>query len=67
MKKEYIFRGYLRQPVEIYVIASDDDEAWDLAQEYADAKEWRETDNVRFVMDDDYECLGAYYVEQNHE
>ena len=63
--KKYIFTGYVKQPFEIVVIASDDEEAWQTAQDYMEAGEWREVSSPRPVLDDDYETESYTYGDEN--
>ena len=63
--KKYIFTGYVKQPFEIVVIASDDEEAWQDAQDLLDVGEWREVSSPRPVLDDDYETESYTYGDEN--
>ena len=63
--KKYIFTGYVKQPFEIVVIASDDEEAWQDAQDLLDVGEWREVSSPRPVLDDDYETESYTYGSEN--
>jgi len=63
--KKYIFTGYVKQPFEIVVIASDDEEAWQDAQDLLDVGEWREVGESRAVLNDDYETESYTYGDEN--
>jgi hypothetical protein len=63
--KKYIFTGYVKQPFEIVVIASDDEEAWQDAQDLLDVGEWREVGESLAVLNDDYDTESYTYGSEN--